>query len=132
MYRHIALSHIITGVIVVAFAIAAGIILFASTSDTLSAGMGGLLLIVAGVIGFSLIHSGLTHRRRPTQKSAMEIAANSSVLLWIILQSVLADSSISGLLGPAHQLLPLGVAYFVYRWQLRPAALRGFQQTAQT
>jgi hypothetical protein len=94
------------------------------------------VLTIAGVI---LAH-GIIHLKRPSLKSAPNLALNSSIILWFIIggigreifpRTVLESRGAGADHSPAMSdaikfFVPLLVAGAVYRFILKPAALRAF------
>jgi len=98
------------------------------------------VLTIAGVI---LAH-GIIHLKRPSLESALNLALNSSIILWFIIggigrevfpRAVLASKGAGAGHTPAMSdaikfFAPLLVAGAVYRFILKPAALRAFTLAA--
>jgi uncharacterized membrane-anchored protein len=90
--------------------------------------LGFALLTVSAAIAYSLLDSALAHRKKATRRTALALAANLSVLIWIICGKCLAATDLKEFVGPAHAVIALGLAYLAYRFFLKPAALQAFPE----
>src|SRR5687767_3959956 len=121
LYRSVAFGHVVCGV-VLSFGIVVGVvgIFLSEKKDSLL--LGGILLGVLAVIAGSLIQSALAHLKNPSRKTSLALAANSSVIIWAFVGGLLA----SGGAKEIGHAIGLALAYLIYRFFLKPAAIHAF------
>lgn len=90
------------------------------------------LLAVLAIVAVSLIHSAVVHLKRPSRPSALTLAANSAVIIWILCSRFLNATDLKDIVGPAYVGIAILLAYLCYRLVLKPAALRAFPSNEKT
>lgn len=82
-------------------------------------------------IAFSLVQAGWNHLRAPNCKTALAVAANTSVVIFAIVASAARALDPGRAAEPGIGLGAILVAYAIYRRLLRPLALRTFAPDAK-
>jgi hypothetical protein len=85
-----------------------------------------LFVAVLLAIGYCLIHAARVHLKQANQGSALGLAANTAVVIWVLGGHLLRLAGLEKNLGPAYGFVAIVVAYLCYRLALKPAALRDF------
>jgi branched-subunit amino acid ABC-type transport system permease component len=83
------------------------------------------------LIAVSLAQAGWNHLRKPSRKTALVVAANTSVVIFGIVASAVRSLRLDRSTEPAVGVGAILVAYLVYRWFLRPLAVRSFDSEAK-
>lgn len=84
------------------------------------------LLAVVGIVAVSFVSSAIVHLRRPSRKSALTLASNFAVLIWITFNRLLAATNFKDWVGPAYAWAAIILAYIIYRLLFKPLAIRVF------
>ena len=110
-----------------------GALLTLSTLATIFGAMKGPADLIAWLLGaflaavaFSLLQAGWSHLRAASAKTALVLAANTAVVVFGVVVSVLRRLEIDQAAEPLFAIGAILVACGVYRWLLRPLAIRGF------
>ena len=92
-----------------------------------------VLLGFAEIVAVILVSCAITHLKWPNRKSALNLAATTGVLVWLLSLAAFAAPALRAKLDSKHVLglglrclLPIGFAFLVYRFYLTPSALRLF------
>ena len=86
----------------------------------------GVVVAVMLIIAAAVSQAAIAHLRRPTRKTALALAANTAVIVWLAAGTLLDSLGPARLKEPAATLLAVIVAYLCHRFVLKPAALRAF------
>ena len=122
-YRKIAGWNLAAGAALGATALWMGLAPFLGKAEPHSFLEAALIAFLA-VVAVSIVQLAVTHLRTPSQKTALSLAVNTSVLLWIVLTAVAVVSPIKAKLGSSHWILAAAVAFYVHKRWLRPVALQ--------
>lgn len=82
------------------------------------------MAVVMTIIALGLIWTAISFLKKQDMKNALLLAANSSVIIWVGLTRVIQSTEIPNFTGPAHVGISIAIAYLVYRFALKPLALR--------
>ncbi len=88
--------------------------------------MDGVVVAVMLIIAAVVSRTAVVHLRQPTRKTALALAANTAVIVWLVAGVLLDSLGIARLKEPATTLMAVIVAFLAHRLVLKPAALRAF------
>lgn len=128
-FRTVAWFNVVCGVLVGAWGAVTVAGLFAARArETLlmDAVVVAVMLIIAAVMSLTAI----AHLRGPTRKTALALAANTAVIVWLVAGTLLDSLGIPRLSGAPATLMAVIIAYLGHRFILKPAALRAFPEDA--
>lgn len=104
-----------------------GLVVLARPPDDASLGVVALVLLpILALLGLGFAWGGVRHLRHPDRRSALALAANTAVLIWILAGTLGRLLHLDRWLGPVDPLVGLLVAFVIYRARLRPRAMRDF------
>lgn len=94
-----------------------------------------VLIISVGLLSLGLTYgflvAAIKHLRRPARRTALALAANTSVAIWLFANPLVKIPALFARLGPATPLVSLFIAFLVYRFVLRPAALATYAEPTE-
>ncbi|MBK8477087.1 MAG: hypothetical protein IPL39_12550 [Opitutaceae bacterium] len=127
IFRTIALIHIALGSLVLfGFALMSFAVLGAEKGDLSLLGIE--MIVVPTVVAGGLLYAAVAHLKNPNRKSALALAANSSVIIWLTISGVLRAFRREDSHSPVYFLSALVLASLIYRMLLKPSALRAFPE----
>jgi hypothetical protein len=92
-----------------------------------------VLLGFAEIVAVILLSCAIAHLKRPNRKSALNLAATTGVLVWMLSFAAFSAPALQAMFDPKqpvwlglHCLVPIGFAFLVYRCWLTSSALRLF------
>jgi hypothetical protein len=83
-----------------------------------------VMVAVMAIIAVGLIWTAVSFLKSPTAKNALALAANTSVIVWAFLARAIDGTNAGSIVGPAHIIIAIVIAYLIYRLLLKPLALR--------
>lgn len=125
IYRGIAIFNIGYAALQTLVVITLGFALFFSPERASKYVVVGVISVTA-LIAVTLFYYGILHLRQPSRKSALALASNTSVIIWLLLSGLFTAAKARGWVGPVYLLVPLIIAFLCHRFFLRPAALKAF------
>jgi hypothetical protein len=124
IYRSLAAFNSIIGLLSASGVVTLGVAIRRNTPEAVSFFRWGILIILA-MVACGLIWTALSFFRAPNSKNAQLLAANTSVLLWLGINALLQSTGLTVSLGPlAPVIISIVIAYLIYRFVLKPMALR--------
>jgi hypothetical protein len=130
-FRYLAFIHVICALILFGSAVLTGLGGFRVASAFMLIFM-TLFAVLLGLISWKMYRSALAYLRSPTQRTALVMAANSSVLIWFVLYGIFDAILDQKRIDPLGLIITLLIAWISYRLFLKPAALRTFSNESQT
>lgn len=104
-----------------------GVVILARPPDDAAVGTVALILLpTLALLGLGFAWGGVRHLRRPDRRTALALAANTAVLIWILAGTLGRLLHLDRWLGPVDPLAGLLVAFVIYRALLRRRAMRDF------
>ncbi len=83
-----------------------------------------VMVAVMAILAVGLIWTAVSFFKNPTAKNALALAANTSVIIWVFIARVIDGTKAGSIVGPAHIIIGVVIAYLIYRLLLKPLALR--------